>query len=181
MACARLRHMLLQVSGSLPPASPSARAVSFDTTAPDIFLASRVMPRRMAHVRNGFFVRAPGRDQVPRGPAACAFCWGHARMHMSARDGQLHRRTDWAGHSARKPPGIAAPHPHTPCACVSAKVGVACVQTGPCVPRPLRVPRAPHARSACTDPPIARDECGHWAVFSILIIYISMPGLIPVA
>ena len=114
------------------------------------------------------------------GMRACT-CHAHARRSVSAHDGQLHRRTDWAGHSARKPPWIAAPHPHTPCACVSAKVGVACVQTGLCVPCLLCVPHAPHARSACTEPPIAHDGCGHWAVFSILIIYISMPGLIPVA
>ena len=66
---------------------------------------------------------------------ACT-CHAHARRSVSAHDGQLHRRTDWAGHSARKPPWIAAPHPHTPCACVSAKIGVPWVQTGLCVPRP---------------------------------------------
>ena len=143
---------------------------------------------RMPHVRRGGMggggvrIRSQGvllHVRFVGGMRACT-CHAHARRSVSAHDGQLHRRTDWAGHSARKPPWIAAPHPHTPCACVSAKVGVACVQTGPCVPRPLRVPRAPHARSACTEPPIAHDDCGHWAVFSILIIATSMPSPVPV-
>ena len=107
-------------------------------------------------------------------------------MHMrvgsvSAHDGQLHRRTDPAGQSADFCGSfwqlIATSHAHEYmqklaltshfCACVRAL----CLVCRMC----------PHARSACTEPPIAHDDCGHWAVFSILIIYISMPGLIPVA
>ena len=155
-ACARFKHMLVQVSGSLPPASANPFSVSLDTTTSRIFLprapwhvACR-MPRMAPLGELGVWVGSPGVLLHVRCVAPGLTRTRHANARCSAIG--LSRATlsrpAISGHSARKPPAIAAPHRHTLCACASAKIRVACVQTGLCVP----LPRVPHARSACTDP-----------------------------
>ena len=153
--------MLLQVFASLPPASQRRFPVSFDTTAPGDFQRMSHVACRMSHATHGPVGRLRGLGEVPRGPATCAFCAGPARMHRACACAipplawaVLAGHTPGSaisGHSARKPPRISAPHRHTLCACASGKNRGACVETGLCVPRPLRVPHVQKFWSACTD------------------------------
>ena len=101
-----------------------------------------------------------GQSLGPLGTGRCVSgmraCTGraHALSPLSGRSWATHRGSAISGHSARKPPRISAPHRHTLCACASGKNRGACVETGLCVPRPLRVPHVQKFWSACTDRPM---------------------------
>jgi hypothetical protein len=154
-----LNLLHVQVKGSLPPASQGDSRCRSTPQRQEIFLVCRMshvacgMPRMAPLGDLGVWVRSPGvllHVRFVRGRTACTGR-AHALSPLSGRSWATHRGSAISGHSARKPPRISAPHRHTLCACASGKNRGACVETGLCVPRPLRVPHVQKFWSACTD------------------------------